>query len=171
MQFNKYTHKHTQTHTHFAASDKRFSLYMLLIPPWKDQCEWHTMTRTTGPDCAVMCNLINKHSHTHTHIENMRPMLGALDETTRAGMSLSTAQVVRQEHRMPLARCLRHALRIFCQAHNALQVASAVVSTTRPSSLPLRQPPSFSTSPQLFYSRRVDALAGRDAITSTQEEN
>ena len=27
-----------------------------LIPPWEDQCEWHRMTRMTGPDCAVMCN-------------------------------------------------------------------------------------------------------------------
>ena len=26
------------------------------------------MTRMTGPDCAVMCNLINTHTHTHTHI-------------------------------------------------------------------------------------------------------
>ena len=25
------------------------------------------MTRTTGPDCAVMCNLINTHTHTDTH--------------------------------------------------------------------------------------------------------
>ena len=25
------------------------------------------MTRMTGPDCAVMCNLINTHIHTHTH--------------------------------------------------------------------------------------------------------
>ena len=24
-----------------------------------DQCEWHRMTRMTGPDCVVMCNLIN----------------------------------------------------------------------------------------------------------------
>ena len=31
------------------------------------QCEWHRMTRMTGPDCAVMCNLINTHTHTHTH--------------------------------------------------------------------------------------------------------
>ena len=27
----------------------------------------HRMTRMTGPDCAVMCNLINTHTHTHTH--------------------------------------------------------------------------------------------------------
>ena len=24
------------------------------------------MTRMTGPDCAVMCNLINTHTHRHT---------------------------------------------------------------------------------------------------------
>ena len=24
------------------------------------------MTRMTGPDCAVMCKLINTHTHTHT---------------------------------------------------------------------------------------------------------
>ena len=38
--------QHTHTHTH--------------------QREWHRMTRMTGPDCAVMCNLINTHTHTHT---------------------------------------------------------------------------------------------------------
>ena len=25
------------------------------------------MTRMTGPDCAVICNLINTRTHTHTH--------------------------------------------------------------------------------------------------------
>ena len=30
------------------------------------------MTRMTGPDCAVMCNLINTHTHTHTHTERER---------------------------------------------------------------------------------------------------
>ena len=50
-------------------------------------------------------------------------MLDALDGTTLARMYLSTAKVVRQEHRMRFARSLRYALRIFCQAHNALQVA------------------------------------------------
>ena len=34
--------------------------------PWEDQREWHRMTRMTRPDCAVMCNLINTHTHTHT---------------------------------------------------------------------------------------------------------
>ena len=56
-------------------------------------------------------------------IEDVGPMLDALDGTTLAKMSLSTAKAVRQEHRMPFARSLRHALRIFCQAHNSLQVA------------------------------------------------
>ena len=37
-----------------------------------DQCEWHRMTRMTGPDCVVMCNLINTHTHTHTHMVEAR---------------------------------------------------------------------------------------------------
>ena len=28
------------------------------------------MTRMTGPDCVVMCNLINTHTHTHTPRED-----------------------------------------------------------------------------------------------------
>ena len=31
------------------------------LTPWEDQCEWHRMTSTTGPDCTFMCNLINTH--------------------------------------------------------------------------------------------------------------
>ena len=57
-------------------------------------------------------------------IEDVGSMLDALDGTTPARISFSTAKAVRQEHRMPSARSLRHELRIFCQAHNALQVAS-----------------------------------------------
>ena len=34
----------------------------------EDQREWHRMTRMTRPDCAVMCNLINIHTYTHTYI-------------------------------------------------------------------------------------------------------
>ena len=32
-------------------------------PPWEDQREWHRMTRMTRPDCAVIANLINTHTH------------------------------------------------------------------------------------------------------------
>ena len=45
VQFNKYTHTH--------------------------QREWHRMTRMTRPDCAVICNLINTHTHTHTQIHGL----------------------------------------------------------------------------------------------------
>ena len=31
------------------------------------------MTRMTGPDCVVMCNLINTHTHTHTHTQQATP--------------------------------------------------------------------------------------------------
>ena len=44
------------------------TIQVSLIPPWEDQCEWHRMTRMTGPDCAVMCNLINIHTYIHTYI-------------------------------------------------------------------------------------------------------
>ena len=47
VQFNKYIHS--------------------LIPPREDQCEWHRMTRMTGPDRVVMCNLINTYIHTYIH--------------------------------------------------------------------------------------------------------
>ena len=55
-------------------------------------------------------------------IADVRPMLDALDRTTLASMSPPTAKAIRQEHRMPVARSLMHALRIVCQAHSALQV-------------------------------------------------
>ena len=41
---------HTYIHTYVTS---------IIDPPWEDQCEWHRMTRMTGPDCAVMCNLMN----------------------------------------------------------------------------------------------------------------
>ena len=59
VQFNNYTHTNTHTHIHTHTHT-----------PWEDQCEWHRMTTMTGPDCAVMCNLINTHTHTHTPFRN-----------------------------------------------------------------------------------------------------
>ena len=32
--------------------------------------EWHIKARMTGPDCAVMCNLIN----THVQVERVCPL-------------------------------------------------------------------------------------------------
>ena len=46
-------------------------------------------------------------------IEDVGPMLDALDGKTLARLSLSMAKAVRQERRMPFAHSLRHALRIF----------------------------------------------------------
>ena len=54
VQFNTYTYIHTYIHTY--------------IPPWEDRCEWHRMTRMTGPDCAVMCNLISIRTYINTYI-------------------------------------------------------------------------------------------------------
>ena len=42
-------------------------VFVISIIEREDQCEWHRMTRTAGPDCAVMAiSLINTHTHTHT---------------------------------------------------------------------------------------------------------
>ena len=54
------TQTHTQTHRQ---TDRHTHTQHTHIPPWEDQCEWHRMTRMTGPDCGVMCNSI---IHTHT---------------------------------------------------------------------------------------------------------
>ena len=55
------------------------------------------MTRMTGPDCAVMCNLINTHTHTsneldvqneweeNTHTHTARP--GREEDTARLGQT------------------------------------------------------------------------------------
>ena len=51
-----------------AICDDHTYIRVSLIPPWEDQCEWHRMTRMTGPDCAVMCNLINIHTYIYTYI-------------------------------------------------------------------------------------------------------
>ena len=40
------------------------------------------MTRMTGPDCAVMCNLINIHIHTHNKKE-LRLRESKIDELYR----------------------------------------------------------------------------------------
>ena len=71
---NERPQKRTDTHT--------------LIPPWEDQCEWHRMTRMTGPDCAVMCNLINTHTHTHTHFPSACSQNGAARISPEKGLLL-----------------------------------------------------------------------------------
>ena len=45
----------------------------IIHPPWEDHCEWHRMTRVTRSDCAVMCNLINISTHTHTNYNRRCP--------------------------------------------------------------------------------------------------
>ena len=56
VQLNKYTYIHTY------------------IPTYQVQTYIHTymhrMTRMTGPDCVVMCNLINIHTYIHTYIHS-----------------------------------------------------------------------------------------------------
>ena len=46
------------------------------------------MTRMTGPDCAVMCNLINIHTHTQRSVLSFRASALILD--TAASLKVST---------------------------------------------------------------------------------
>ena len=72
---NTHTHTHTHTHTqHTHTHTHTHTQQVSLIPPWEDQCELHRMTRMTGPDCAVMCNLINTHTGTSTRHYHRQPL-------------------------------------------------------------------------------------------------
>ena len=99
----------------------------------------------------------------------MGPTLDALDGTTLARMSLFTAKAVRKEHRMSFAPSLRHALRTFFVKLTMLAPAGSLHNKALVTNL--ERATKLVTSPQLFYSRRIGVVAGRDAIRNTQEEN
>ena len=98
-------------------------------------------------------------------------MLDALDGTTLTRVYFSTAKEVRQEHRTPFAHSLRHAQRIFCQAHKALHVAPADDTHNDALTTNLERATKLSKLLRFSYSHRIDATLGRDVITSTQEGN
>ena len=69
------------------------------------------MTRITGPDCAVMCNLINTHTYTHTHtyvaanpdnLESKKEAGGGAQ-----GTQGSSKNYTRRESVSPLSRLIR----------------------------------------------------------------
>ena len=65
--------------------------YISLITPWEDQCEWHIMTRMTGPDCAVMCNLINIHTYIHSlRTINSQIVFNSLSRSSVAKVPMKT---------------------------------------------------------------------------------
>ena len=47
------------------------------------------MTRTTGPDCAVMCNLIHTHKHTHKETREEAQGTQGLSKNCRSRESVS----------------------------------------------------------------------------------
>ena len=92
------------------------------------------MTRMTGPDCAVVCNLINTHTHTHTHtrLTGVRKGIGVVEflqevvngepaELVRALVPMEDAQAIFQIFCLSAASRLSHLFRtvppsIKCQA-------------------------------------------------------
>ena len=59
------------------------------------------MTRMTGPDCAVMCNLINTHTHTHTHTHTQEA--GGVAQGAQGSSKICTSR----ESVSPLSRLIR----------------------------------------------------------------
>ena len=119
---------HTNLSRHSSGCDRSPSD---TIPPHSDGLGGKPSARNPDPPSTPGAENFNQSEQSPPSIlllwgiEDMGPMLDALDGTTFARMSLSTAKAIHQEHRIPFARSLRHALGLFCQAHNALQVAPA----------------------------------------------
>ena len=68
------------------------------------------MTRMTGPDCVVMCNLINTHTHTHIHTRICRRDQALLFRThhhpCRQGVVLAGTRQLRSQRPVPVhAHC------------------------------------------------------------------
>ena len=89
------------------------------IPPYSDGLGGESSARNSDTPSTPVTESSNQREQSSPSIllpwgiEDVGPMLDALDGTTLARMSLSTTKALRQEHRMPFARSLRHALRIF----------------------------------------------------------
>ena len=89
------------------------------IPPHSDGLGGEPSARNSATPSTSAAESSNQSEQSSPNIllpwriENVGPMLDALDRTTLARMSLATAKAIRQQHRMSFARSLRHAQRIF----------------------------------------------------------
>ena len=88
------------------------------IPPHSDGLGGEPSARNPATPSTTAAETSNQSEQSSPRIPllwgiGVEPMLDALDGTTLVRMFRSTAKAVRQEHRMPFARSLRHALRIF----------------------------------------------------------
>ena len=77
------------------------NIQVISLIPWEDQREWHRMSRMTGPDCAVMCNLINIHTNIQPYpvvylVAN--PVCGLLDRKRSKKGTSSKLQREQHEH-------------------------------------------------------------------------
>ena len=140
---NTHTYTHIHTHTQsYKCGDLHTNLSRYSSgcdrtpsdtkPPHSDGLGGEPSARNSDTPSTPAAENSNQSEHSSPSIllpwgiEYVGPMLDALDGTTLARTSLpTTTKAVRLEHRMPFARSLRHALHIFCQAHNTLQVAPA----------------------------------------------
>ena len=78
-------HARGQGSIHFSCSaDHEQDWQPYPVDPYSAICddhtyiEWHRMTRMTGPDCVVMCNLINTYIHTYVKTAIFKYKMGYL---------------------------------------------------------------------------------------------
>ena len=69
------------------------------------------MTRMTGPDCVVMCNFINTHTHIYTHTvasdpDNLKSSKGT-ERKAQCTQGLSKNCTTSEESAFPLSRLIR----------------------------------------------------------------
>ena len=83
------------THTHTS----EVFVISIIDPP----CEWHRVTRMTGPECAVMCNL-NTHTPTHSpdNLESNKEAGGGAQGTQGSSKNCTSRESV-----SPLSRLIR----------------------------------------------------------------
>ena len=63
------------------------------------------MTRMAGSDCAVMCNLINTHTHTHRYVDKMLEMIAVAGDFVAGAVWHRIIQIVTNHKDLQVQRC------------------------------------------------------------------
>ena len=60
------------------------------------------MTRMTGPDCVVMCNLINTYIHTYSVLWYLKENQNALRPSEHPPVRGENVKTIRSDHRLQI---------------------------------------------------------------------
>ena len=91
------------------------------------------MTRMTGPDCVVMCNLINRHTHTHSSSIKGAACIGChalvLGHVVAASARGNVPSLLERLPERPMASALIEELKIVATEAKRSQIEDAVGSS------------------------------------------